>query len=164
MSAWENWVCLALQGLHLPHYICLCFHDEEHLCLQDVIKCETIKAPLNAQLFALVSFRWLKRSVSKIWMCLGLMGPDLQIWIGINHQSPPDAACWTGSSGGMWVCKRTRKQQSDGRRRSLFITLCSAPFLSSTRRCPFPTAVYSLPASTLWTPCPTLPPSGAVVL
>lgn len=33
-------------------------------------------------------------------------------------------------------------------------------FLRSTRRCPFPTAVYSLPASTLWTPCLTLPPSG----
>lgn len=34
----------------------------------------------------------------------------------------------------------------------------------STQRCPFPTAECSLPASTLWTQCPTLPPSGAVVM
>ncbi|XP_020561735.1 G protein-coupled receptor kinase 5 isoform X2 [Oryzias latipes] len=61
-------------------------------------------------------------------------GQDLQIWTGISHPSPPDAACWTGSSGGI------------------------------TQKCPFPIAEYSLPASTLWTQCPTLPPSGAVVM
>lgn len=84
------------------------FHVKEHLCLQDIIKCETIE-DLSC---ALVPFRWLKRSVSKIWMCSGLTAPDLQIWTGINHQSHPDAACWTGSSGGMWVLQAalTEKQ------------------------------------------------------
>lgn len=49
------------------------------------------------------------------------------------------------------------EKQSAGRCFSLLVSLFSP---CSTRRCPFPTAVSSLPASTLWTPCLTLPPSG----
>lgn len=67
-------------------------------------------------------------------MFLDLKAHDLQIWTGTSHQSPPSAAYWTGSSGGI------------------------------TQRCPSPTAACSLPASTPWTPCLTLPPSGGTWL
>lgn len=67
-------------------------------------------------------------------MFLDLKAHDLQTWTGTSRQSPPNAVYWTGSSGGI------------------------------TQRCPSQTAACSLPASTPWTPCLTLPPSGRMRL
>lgn len=66
--------------------------------------------------------------------------------------------------------RRTEKQnrmndvKKNKKTNNISLSCVSLLLVRSTRRCLFPTAVYSLPAWTLWTPCPTLPPSGTVAI